>query len=613
MAAVLRESFSNLPARPSGQPAKAPNVENAAPQIVTAPPPPELNSAVKRSLESWFPLRQPLIKSRAGSGRATTKRSFNLQFRLPQPSEDGFQSGALRMSTPAPARTQQTVEQGREQGCLADDVLQALLQEARAVRRAALPRRAGSGRMVTKRPIDVTFQPVPEPPTPYCPTPEAPVEVASLPCTPGTALHALATQATARSTVGRRSRSASFDTPMEGVPERPGPVLQPKTPALVFTPIEGVPERLGPMLPATAARRRLHTTTPGPKRARPAGSAAADCRLLTPGDSAVLASGSDLDDQDSPVEGLLQRDTDVRNQASAAPGGSSSGSFAFSKAAMTPAPPPQHQLGSRLEQDGVDPLGFFAADGGRALHRRQGVDCLDSAPATSPWHLRDYNPSPQVHYPPQRPAAAQSAGVSLRSAAKRSSLGQPALASSLQPSPSAAHPPAADSDDDDDGFGGGGDDWDGEAGVGPECPSGGDGAEDAAMAIDEGSVERTPVPEDDPAAEAGALTEQGAEGAAAGPSRARRQPPVSCNKRLKREFRARKSLAGVGLQPSAAGRRRSTRVSCKPLDWWRNERKVYERKFHSLPTVDHCEVHTPTPTWQFVSDYKKKKTRARTK
>ncbi len=32
-----------------------------------------------------------------------------------------------------------------------------------------------------------------------------------------------------------------------------------------------------------------------------------------------------------------------------------------------------------------------------------------------------------------------------------------------------------------------------------------------------------------------------------------------------------------------------------------------------LPTVDHCEVHTPSPTWQFVSDYKKKKTRARTK
>ncbi len=66
---------------------------------------------------------------------------------------------------------------------------------------------------------------------------QAPVEMASLPCTPGTGLHASALQATARSTVGRRSRSASFDTPMEGVLERPGPLLQPKTPALVHHPL----------------------------------------------------------------------------------------------------------------------------------------------------------------------------------------------------------------------------------------------------------------------------------------------------------------------------------------------------------------------------------------
>lgn len=58
-------------------------------------------------------------------------------------------------------------------------------------------------------------------------------------------------------------------------------------------------------------------------------------------------------------------------QATAAAGqGSSSGSFAFSRAAVTPAAP--QQLGARMEQASVDPLGFFAADGGRALHRRQG-------------------------------------------------------------------------------------------------------------------------------------------------------------------------------------------------------------------------------------------------
>ena len=86
-------------------------------------------------------------------------------------------------------------------------------------------------------------------------------------------------------------------------------------------------------------------------------------------------------------------------------------------------------------------------------------------------------------------------------------------------------------------FGGGGGDWDDEDGAGPVGPSGSNGTEDAAMATDE---ERTPVPEGDPAEQGGA------DGDAAGPSRARRQqPPVSCNKRLKREFRARKSLAGA--------------------------------------------------------------------
>lgn len=207
------------------------------------------------------------------------------------------------------------------------------------------------------------------------------MEVASLPRTPGTALRAFAAQSDARSTVARRSRSASIETPMEGVPERSGFVLQPKTPktpalvpftssrppcpdnphacirsfactALVlaknatihknaatvssclcfpghdcssctgfgliwnmrrqaFTPMEGVPERLDPMLPATCARRRLHTTTPGPRRAL--GSVAADGRLLTPGDAAVLASGGDPD-HDSPVEGLLQQSPAVGHQ-----------------------------------------------------------------------------------------------------------------------------------------------------------------------------------------------------------------------------------------------------------------------------------------------------------
>ena len=42
--------------------------------------------------------------------------------------------------------------------------------------------------------------------------------------------------------------------------------------------------------------------------------------------------------------------------------------------------------------------------------------------------------------------------------------------------------------------------------------------------------------------------------------------------------------AGAGLQATPhQGKRRSTRTSCKPLEWWRNEIKVYERKFRSAP------------------------------
>lgn len=41
-------------------------------------------------------------------------------------------------------------------------------------------------------------------------------------------------------------------------------------------------------------------------------------------------------------------------------------------------------------------------------------------------------------------------------------------------------------------------------------------------------------------------------------------------------------IAGVGLQATPHhGKRRSTRAACRPLEWWRNEHKVYERKHRS--------------------------------
>ena len=73
-----------------------------------------------------------------------------------------------------------------------------------------------------------------------------------------------------------------------------------------------------------------------------------------------------------------------------------------------------------------------------------GIDSLDGAPPTSPWHLRDYNPSPQVQFPQLATLA------SLHSAPKRSSLGQSVVACSLQPSPAAEPNLGMDYDDDDD-------------------------------------------------------------------------------------------------------------------------------------------------------------------
>jgi hypothetical protein len=41
----------------------------------------EVTSVTKRALETWFPLRKPLLKPRAGSGRMTSSRPFKLQLR----------------------------------------------------------------------------------------------------------------------------------------------------------------------------------------------------------------------------------------------------------------------------------------------------------------------------------------------------------------------------------------------------------------------------------------------------------------------------------------------------------------------------------------------------
>ena len=51
--------------------------------------------------------------------------------------------------------------------------------------------------------------------------------------------------------------------------------------------------------------------------------------------------------------------------------------------------------------------------------------------------------------------------------------------------------------------------------------------------------------------------------------------------------------AGEGLQPDH-GKRRSVRQHCRPLEWWRSEKKVYTRQYRSacpalLPGADPVE------------------------
>ncbi|KAK9806757.1 hypothetical protein WJX72_001657 [[Myrmecia] bisecta] len=66
------------------------------------------------------------------------------------------------------------------------------------------------------------------------------------------------------------------------------------------------------------------------------------------------------------------------------------------------------------------------------------------------------------------------------------------------------------------------------------------------------------------------------------------------NQRLRKLYNQRRSLSGQGLEKED-GRRRSTRERHRPLEYWRNERKVYSREFRSLPTVHHIETRTPEP------------------
>ncbi|GBF92490.1 hypothetical protein Rsub_04594 [Raphidocelis subcapitata] len=83
--------------------------------------------------------------------------------------------------------------------------------------------------------------------------------------------------------------------------------------------------------------------------------------------------------------------------------------------------------------------------------------------------------------------------------------------------------------------------------------------------------------------------------AAAGPSRKRKYPAQT--PREGRWAKSRKSLASDGTRIAADGRRQSSRVRHKPLEYWRNEAKEMCRVHQSLPTVKRITERTPDPAW----------------
>ena len=52
-----------------------------------------------------------------------------------------------------------------------------------------------------------------------------------------------------------------------------------------------------------------------------------------------------------------------------------------------------------------------------------------------------------------------------------------------------------------------------------------------------------------------------------------------------------------GTYEDSQGRRRSARQKFQPLEYWRNEKKVYGRDINSMPTVKEVVVQSPDPLW----------------
>ena len=104
-------------------------------------------------------------------------------------------------------------------------------------------------------------------------------------------------------------------------------------------------------------------------------------------------------------------------------------------------------------------------------------------------------------------------------------------------------------------------------------------------------------------------------GAEPTPARRPRAPAGTPNKRLRKDFASRQSLAGAGLRSfpdegSGEVLRRSTRPKLRPLEYWRGETKAFSRTHHSLPTVAAVTLRSPEPQWPAPAGWKPPRARA---
>lgn len=474
-------------------------------------------------------------------------------------------------------------------------------------RRRENNRRQGTGRATHIRPYPLIFA-APEP-----------AEVAAqpgAPKTPGDGLPAGSTSTTSSATAALQRKRSWLYTPCEGVPERASyhPTADGTAGGTTssdaagvsfpFTPIEGVPERAAKMprlmlshadKAAASSQQAAKARAPPPPRFSPAFSHA------TYGNAVSHLNYSAGADEDDGVDGPVQQEEE-EDYAQALGRGTSIGINTATPqpgAAAAVQPPRTAAKGARRSRREIEiQTGASISKDKTAAPRPAVVFRASMAIGT------DDAPSAAQVDASAGPSAACASGSGLAGAPSARTPAAPAAARTPAPSPlhqqlpqerqqegEQAPPPPhhgpSSYDDDDDGDVGADQDggwWD-----------------DARGGDDDGYDDQQHVGGGFDAGEAGpsaaAVTPAAAEGGANAGRRSRARGPNGYKSDA--YVRSRKSLVGAGLMvdDGAGGVRKSSRQRGRPLEWWRNERKVFGREHRSLPTVVGLETRTPNPAW----------------